>query len=180
MKKIVLLLAWCLIPIGLFAQQRYSNQWVTGISGGYMPSNGYNVSVFLEKYIRDSFSSLKFEGRYMQQNIATDMARYTIGCGTYGVAFSYNYSLEKYIPSPFYINLSIGGIGAYQRISYDDTMMAIDADNKFVYGFTTGIQFEVIAYKSLSFFVEPKADYLLNSDLRKMNGSIGAGLKIYL
>ena len=179
-KKTVLLFAGCFMTAGLVAQQRYSDQWVTGMSGAYMPSSGYNASVFLEKYIRDSFSSIKLEALYMNQQIAADAVDFRIDCGTYGGAVSYNYSLEKLIPSPFYVNLSIGGIGAYQKVDYDDTMMEVNAENKFVYGFTTSIQFEVIAYKSLSFFIEPKAYYLMNSDIRKMNGSIGAGLKIYL
>lgn len=166
------------LPIA--AQQRYSNQWVTGLSGGYVAVDGYNGSVFLERYIKDSFSSIKFEGLYMNQKVATEVSGYDIDCATYGGDFSYNYSLEKFVSSPFFVNLSVGGIGGYQKIRYDDSMMEVDANDKFVYGFTAGIQLEVITYKSLSLFIEPKAFYLINSDIRKMNGSIGAGMKIYL
>lgn len=176
----LVILLLLLFSQGAKSQQRYENQIVIGASGTFMPANGYGSSFFIEKYLGKSFSSLKLEGHYLDQKIPTEINNYKVGSSNYGVAFSYNYSLEKYIPSPFYINLGIGGVGGYQKIDYDDSMMEINAENEFVYGFVSGIQIEIIVYKSLSFYIEPKVYYFLTSDVRKMNPSLGAGFKIYL
>lgn len=162
------------------AQQRYDNQFVFGAIGNYIPSSGYGASGFIERYLGKSYSSLKLEGIYMNREITTQVKDCNVGAIFCGAGFSYGYSLEKYIFSPFYINLSVGGVGGYEKLSYDDSFIDIKASDNFIYGFTGSIQLEVIATKNLSFFIEPKAYYFLNSDLRRMNGSLGAGVKVYL
>ena len=176
-----LLIIFLICPLfTINAQQRYKDQWIAGVKGGYMPSKGYEANIFLERFIGKSYSSIKLEGIYLNQDIPSHITDVSITGKSYGAGISYNYSLEKLIPSPFYINLSLGGVGVYQKPSYDDSFISLDAEDKFVYGLTTSVQFEVIVYKSLSFFIEPKAYYFLNSDLRKINGSLGAGVKVYL
>ena len=105
------------------AQQRYKDQWIAGVKGGYMPSKGYEANIFLERFIGKSYSSIKLEGIYLNQDIPSHITDVSITGKSYGAGISSNYSLEKLIPSPFYINLSLGVVGAYQKPSYDDAFI---------------------------------------------------------
>ena len=162
------------------AQQRYANQFVASVSGGYVPSSGYNTGISIEKYLGSSFSSIKLDLIYLRQNIDTQVKGSFVKTNNYGAAFPYNYSLEKYLPYSFYINLSAGLVGMHQQVVFDYTYLEFGAEDKFVYGPTAGIQFELPLNKNLSFFVEPKMFYLMNSDVKKFCGSLGGGVKVYL
>lgn len=181
MKKffISLLLAG-LAVLNVVGQQRLKNQYVINASGNYIFTDAWGARAGLEKFLGTSYSSLHFNFMYNHLKYTTNVEGEKAKSQMYLANTAYGYSLEKIIPTPFYVNFSLGAVAGYEDVNAILTTSVTDVKSKFIWGFNGSAQVEYILYKQFSLYVEPELVYLLNSDTEKALFSVALGVKFYL
>lgn len=183
MKKLLFLF---LLPLALCgnanAQFSFKGQWDLNLSGGWIPSRGFNVSFGGEKALGDLYSSLHLKFNFMQNQANLkhqDLDHFNYQ--TYQLLINYNYSFAKFIPHPWYIHCSIGANVGYENIPDSPIpTLVIRNSSRFVYGMNAALQIELSATKRFSIFLEPRFIYNFNSDIRKGFFISSLGFKYYL
>ena len=180
MKKLFIsLLLAGLAVLNVAGQQRLKNQYVINASGNYIFNDAWGARVGLEKFLGTSYSSLHVNFMYNHLKYITNVEGEKARSQMFLANAAYGYSLEKVIPTPFYINFSLGAVAGYEDIDVTLKTSVTDVKSKFVWGFNVNTQFEYILYKQLSLYLEPEFIYLLNSDTEKGLFSLGLGMKFY-
>lgn len=181
MKKFAFILFLCCTGFHSFSQQRFPEQWVLNLSGSYLPQHsGGGFQVNCDKFIGRTYNFFHLGFQYYTLKFNTSVKSENVKSHSCLFLGGYGYSLEKFIPTPFYVNLSAGGVLGYEYIQARLKTSILNAKSKFIYSLFTGIQLESIVYKNFNIFLEPKIQYIINSDVQDFNFVLQIGIKFYL
>ena len=114
----------------------------------------------------------------MDQKLKSSFSEFK--ANSYLGTLSYVYSLENFIPSPFYVNLNGGVVFGQRNTSKHKDSAEVLPESGFEWGVSGGVQLEIQLYKKLSLVIEPKIIYLINADFKDANFLLNGGLKFYL
>lgn len=164
------------------AQFAFKRQWNLSAAGGWIPAKGFNVTVGGEKALGDLYSAFHVKFRFMQNQAKVGLPLMDhFNYQTYLIMANYNYSLARFIPHPWAIQIHGGVNFGFENIPASKVpTIVIENKSKFVYGLNVGMQFEFSAAKNFSIFLEPQFLYNFNSSIRKGFYSTALGVKYYL
>lgn len=181
MKKIVCTVVAAFLATTSFAQYKYSGQWSVNAGAGWSEPKGYNIQFGADKVFGTTSHGLgiKFIYQRYKKDIGYDpLLKYD----DYHLHVNYYYSFDRLIASNmFFLNLGGGATFGYESIPGNLTpTVVVRNQSRFVAGIDLSAQMEVAVAKSITAFLDPRFVYLFNSDIKKGQFLIGAGIKIYL
>lgn len=183
MNKINIFLIFITILIvshSLQAQNKYSGQWLLNASGKYT-GKGYGFSIGGEKYLANSYSSLRGEFTFLRNKNNFDIADLRCHVNAYFFNLTYFYSLEAIDTKPFILSLGIGLFAGTEKLSGAVPYgIKKRKGNHFLFGFHFTPQAETPLSRNLSAYLEPSIGIKTNTLQNKYFYSISIGLKYYL
>lgn len=161
--------------------QKYAGQWVMNVAGG--PANaGYSLFLGIEKYIGNSYSSLKCETGYTRNgHDLNSIPELKVKVNTFTLDIAYGYSLEKNLPHAFYINLYGGFVIGLEKFK-GHVLQGIlrTKSGSFISGLSLHPQAEFNLFRHFSLYIEPKGIYYFQSTQDKFQFACNLGFKYYL
>ena len=159
--------------------KKYSGQWLLNASGKYT-EKGYGFSIGGEKYLSNSYSSLRGEFVFLRNKNNFNMTDLACHVNTYFFNLTYFYSLEAMDTKPFIFNLGIGFFTGTEKLTGTFPYgIKKKQGNHFLFGFHFVPQIEVPLCKNLSAYLEPSIG-LKKSIQDKFFFSLSLGIKYYL
>lgn len=181
MKKyvLVLIVSMCII-FNVKAQQRFKGQWDIQASSGLTTEKGFNVQLGVEKYLGSETGAIKLSAVFARNKAETSIKDFNINYGLF--TGDYFYSLEKFIPQPFYINIGLGGVLGFEEMKKVDVPAGVEQKkiSNFLYGFQISPQIEYSLNSMFALYLEPKAIYFFKTDFDNLQFYNNLGIKIYL
>lgn len=184
MKKRYILLILLLSVIFLNTTQaqnkKYTGQWLINLSGKYT-EKGYGFSLGGEKYLSDSYSSLRVEFALLHCRNNFKITDLKCHVNSYFLNFTYFYSLETLNTKPFVFSLGGGIFVGMEKINGTFPFGVIkEKDNHLLLGLHFTPQAEILLYKNWSAYLEPSVGVRTNSLQDIFMYSVSLGLKYYL
>ena len=180
MKKLFIYLLFVFIAFSLKAQQGYDGQWIVNIGSGITDKSGFNIDLGIEKYIGNSFSSVRFGLTYLRTKQNSSLDKFDVNT----VLFSgtYFYSLESVVKDPFYVNLGASLFIGFENMEKKELPTGVIQKeiSEMVYGISLNPQFETILYKNVSVLFEPRINYFIKTEFDNILFTPILGIKIYM
>lgn len=180
-KKVVITLIGMVLSANCFAQYKYAGQWSVNAGGGWSHLHGYNIQVGADKVFGTSSHALGL--KFFYQRYSDDIGYESkLKYDTYNLHVNYYYSFDRLITSNvFFLNLGGGAVFGYEALPTMITpTVMLHNKSRFVVGLDVSAQLEVALSKNITFFTDPRFVYLFNSDIKKGQFLLGAGIKVYL
>lgn len=198
MKKIIIIANFFLLSLFLKGQEEDERAFNLGV--GY-EDNGLYGEFSYQSYIREAQfwrigTKIHLEDIGITSNTDTsgqiDVSTSDISTQLYLGYLDYYRSILTwgYKTTPSRLYAGIGIVGGYELInngkSYSDLDRQINAESKFIYGGSAGLEIEQYLfsngssyhYKDYYLFVSGKYNYYVNSDIGEIQPSISAGIRM--
>lgn len=177
-----------LFLIGLFysslnAQSHYAGQYSLGLNYGIV-ENGNNYNINLQKIIGNKYWGARLDVDYLTKDYTLDFKNVGGYNGTFDskkVGLAVNYSLEKIIPHPFYLQLYLGGVYSNEKLNdFKLEYLSMPNYNKNNFGVYMGTELEFVIFPTVSLTAGVKYQNIIQSDLEKENIIYQGGIKFNL
>lgn len=176
MKKIICVLFALTIATGIsVAQQRYKGQWILKVSGGgNLTAKGYYGEIGAEKILQNTRHSLQLSFAYNHNTHSSKIGE-NIKVNNYYGFFDYYYTFSSI--SSLRFSLSFGPFIGYQDFSNKIVDgVKLNAKPRFLFGFSTAPQLDLVIAPTLSLYLQPKLIYSIKSDIDDFSFFLGIGL----
>ncbi|MFR1239614.1 MAG: conjugal transfer protein TraO [Butyricimonas faecihominis] len=156
--------------------QKYYGQWVVGGHGSFY--RGFGGGIEVEKYLGKSLSFLRLRLSY--SHFENKSQKWKLPTNSIIGDFAYFYSLEKYMPKSFIVNLGGGFLLGQEKYKNKNLPSGViqASTNKIITGIVFHPQAEFNLGK-ISTYIEPSVGYLFNTAFSHFHVKISVGIKYY-
>lgn len=156
--------------------QKYYGQWVVGGHGSFY--RGFGGGIEVEKYLGKSLSFLRLHLSY--SHFENKSQKWKLPTNSIIGDFAYFYSLEKYMPKSFIVNLGGGFLLGQEKYKNKNLPSGViqASTNKIITGIVFHPQAEFNLGK-ISTYIEPSVGYLFNTAFSHFHVKISVGIKYY-
>ena len=160
--------------------KKYTGQWLINASGKFM-KQGYGFSLGGEKYLHDSYSSIRGEFIFLQNRNNFKIKDIKCHVNSFTLHLTYLYSLETLNIKPLFVSIGGGIFIGLEKINGNFAYGIVkQKDNHFLFGFHFSPQIETQLYQNFSAYLEPLIGIRTNTFQDRFMYSISLGIKYYL